>query len=156
MGVDFPAAWRRNIYSRAFAGVIDAVYHLQVMKAHSPGEIHALFQDAFNAGDVGALISLYEPDAILMLDGKPVTGRENLRAAFYSILCVGVQMRLTTRAIIESCAGLALLHGEWIVDRTTTESRRRTNGFSTEVVRQQPDGTWLFIIDNPRTPAHEQ
>ena len=127
------------------------------MRAHSPTEIHALFQSAFNVGDIEALISLYEPDAILMVDGKQVIGRENIRAAFHSILSAGVQMTLTTRSIIESRAGLALLHGEWVVQGTTAnDPQLTTKGFSTEVVRQQPDGTWLFIIDNPRTPAHEQ
>jgi hypothetical protein len=31
------------------------------MSAHSPAEIHALFQNAFNLGDVEALISLMNP-----------------------------------------------------------------------------------------------
>jgi len=46
------------------------------MTAHNPTEIHILFQNAFNLRDVEALISLYEPDAILMVGGKQVTGRE--------------------------------------------------------------------------------
>jgi uncharacterized protein (TIGR02246 family) len=127
------------------------------MGPHSPTEIHALFQNAFNVGDVEALISLYEPDAILIVGGKQVTGRENIRAAFHSMLSVGVQMSLTTRSIIESRDGLALLHGEWVVQRATaTGAQLTTQGLSTEVVRKQPDGTWLFIIDNPYTPAHDQ
>jgi ketosteroid isomerase-like protein len=73
---------------------------------------------AFNLRDVEALISLYEPDAILMVDGKQVTGRENIRAAFHSMLSVGAQMS-TTRSIMESRAGLALVHCEWIVQRPT-------------------------------------
>jgi uncharacterized protein (TIGR02246 family) len=127
------------------------------MSAHSPTEIHALFQNAFNLGDVEALIALYEPDAILIIGGKQVTGRENIRAAFQSMLSVGVQMSLTTRSIIESRNGLAVLHGDWVIQRTTTTgSQQTTQGLSTEVIRQQPDGTWQFIIDNPHTPVHEQ
>src|SRR5262245_32999452 len=126
------------------------------MSARSPTEIHALFQNAFNLGDVEALISLYEPDAILIIGGQQITGRENIRAAFQSMLSVGVQMSLTTRSIIESRSGLAVLHGEWVVQRPTTEPQQTTQGLSTEVIRQQPDGTWLFIIDSPHTPAHEQ
>ena len=127
------------------------------MRAYSPTEIHALFQNAFNLRDVEALISLYERDAILVVGGKQVTGRENIRAAFHSMLSVGAQMSLTTRSIIESRDSFALLHGEWIVERTTaTEPQLTTRGLSTEVVRRQPDGTWLFVIDNPYTPAHQQ
>jgi uncharacterized protein (TIGR02246 family) len=127
------------------------------MSAHTPTEIHALFQNAFNLRDIETLVSLYEPDATLMVGGKQVIGRENIRIAFHSILSVGAQMSLTTRSIMESRDGLALLHGEWIVQRTTaTEPQLTTQGLSTEVVRRQPDGTWLFIIDNPYTPVHEQ
>lgn len=127
------------------------------MSAFSPGELHTLFQDAFNLGDVETLVSLYEPEAVLIVGGKPVTGREGIHAAFRSMLSGEVQMSLTTRSIMESPDGLALLHGEWVVHRTTaSEPPVTTQGLSTEVVRKQPDGTWLFIIDNPYTPAVEQ
>jgi uncharacterized protein (TIGR02246 family) len=127
------------------------------MSAHSPTELHTLFQNAFNLGDIEALVSLYEPDATLMVGGKQVTGREDIRAALHSILSVGVQMSLTTRSVIQSRDGLALLHAEWVVQRTTAaEPQLTTQGLSTEVVRQQPDGTWLFVIDNPYTPIGEQ
>jgi len=127
------------------------------MSAHSPTELHALFQNAFNLGDIETLTSLYEPDAILMVGGKQVIGRENIRAAFHAMLSVGAQMRLTTRSLIESHDGLALLHGQWIVRRApSTESNPSTQGLSTEVVRKQPNGTWLFIIDNPYTSAPGQ
>jgi ketosteroid isomerase-like protein len=98
---------------------------------------------------------LYEPDAILMVGGKQVTGHANISAAFHSMLSVGVQMSLTTRSIIESSDGLALLHGEWVI-RRAPESQLTTRGLSAEVVRKQPGGTWQFIIDNPYTPVYEQ
>jgi uncharacterized protein (TIGR02246 family) len=127
------------------------------MSAHSPAEIHARFQNAFNLGDVEALISLYEPDAILMVGGKEVIGRANISAAFHSMLSVGVQMSLTTHSIIVSRDGLALLHGDWVVRRASaTESLLTTRGLSTEVVRKQLDGTWQFVIDNPYTPVYVQ
>jgi uncharacterized protein (TIGR02246 family) len=126
------------------------------MIAHSPIEIHALFQNAFNSGDVQALTLLYEPGAILMVNGTPVTGRESIRATFESMVSVGTRINLVTRSIIESGDGVALLHGEWTVQRSATTAQPKTQGVSTEVVRKQPDGTWLFIIDNPYTPIHEQ
>ena len=126
------------------------------MSAHSPTEIHVLFQNAFNLGDVEALISLYEPDATLLVGGKHVTGSENIGAALHSLLSGGGQLSLTTRSIIESRAGLALLHGEWVIQRTTaTAPQLTTRGMSTEVVRKQPDGTWRFVIDNPYTPVDD-
>jgi hypothetical protein len=61
-------------------------------------------------------------------------------------------MTLETRAVIESQEGLAVLHGSWMVE-PAPENRAEpvTRGLSTEVVRKQPDGTWLCVIDNPYT-----
>jgi ketosteroid isomerase-like protein len=56
------------------------------MPAYSPAEIHALFRSAFSLGDIEALIALYEPNAILVVDGNSVSGRENIRKALESIL----------------------------------------------------------------------
>lgn len=52
------------------------------MPAYHPAEIHSLFRRAFNAGDVGSLVALYEPNAVLVVDGKNVIGRENICEVF--------------------------------------------------------------------------
>ena len=36
------------------------------MNAHSLAEIHKFFLDAFNGGDVEALVALYEPNDVLL------------------------------------------------------------------------------------------
>jgi len=61
-------------------------------------------------------------------------------------------MTLTTRSVIATADGLAVLHGEWVVQRDPS-GESATRGISTEVVRRQDDGTWLFVIDNPYTPS---
>ena len=61
-------------------------------------------------------------------------------------------MRLDTRAVIESPQGVAVLHGGWTIE-PREDGGVATRGLSTEVVRKQPDGTWLFVIDSPHTPA---
>src|ERR1700676_2252654 len=112
------------------------------MPAHSPAEIHTLFRNAFNLGDVEALIALYEPNAILVVDGKIVSGREEIRKAYENTLLRPGRMTLETRAVVESQQGLAVLHGVWVLEPATGIT---TRGLSTEVVRRQPDGTWLFV-----------
>jgi uncharacterized protein (TIGR02246 family) len=124
------------------------------MPAYNPAEIHPLFQQAFNLGDVEALLALYEPDAVLVVDGKEVKGRERIRQALESFLARRGRMTLATRAVVEA-QGLAVLHGGWAIESPTgMGAETRTRGLSTEVVRRQPDGTWLFAIDNPYTPGH--
>jgi len=123
------------------------------MPAYNPAEIHTLFRNAFNLGDVEALIALYEPDAILVVDGNRVVGRGEIRKALEHMLLRQGRMTLETRTVVESQQGLAVLHGSWVVEPATGMGAELvTRGLSTEVVRRQPDGTWLFVIDNPFTP----
>ena len=122
------------------------------MPANNPAEIHTLFLHAFNRGDVEALTALSEPNAVLLVDGKKVTGRESIRKALDSFVARRGRMTLETRAVVES-QGLAVLHGGWAIEPPTGMGTEiATRGLSTEVVRKQPDGSWLFVIDNPYTP----
>ena len=122
------------------------------MPAYTPAKIHELFRTAFNRGDVEALIALYEPDAILVVNATTVTGREKIKTAYQDLL-LRRGRTLETCAVIESPQGLAILHGNWMVEPTTENGAEPvTRGLSTEVVRRQADGTWLFVIDSPYTP----
>jgi ketosteroid isomerase-like protein len=69
------------------------------MPARNPAEIHTLFRHAFNLGDVEALIALYEPNAVLVVDGKEVIGREIIRKTLESFLARCGRMTLETRAV---------------------------------------------------------
>lgn len=123
------------------------------MPARRPAELHTLFRMAFNLRDLDSLAALYEPDATLMVDGNPVSGRANIRTALGSILDRRADMILETRSVIESPDGLAILHGAWVVSPAETAFGPATRGLSTELARKQPNGTWLLVIDNPYTPT---
>jgi|SRR5882762_9760478 len=117
------------------------------MSASTPQEVHFLFERAFNIGDVEAIMALYEAGAVFLTGGNAITGHDGIREAFNVILSSRARMKLDTRAVIESGDGLAVLHGAWSLGPPTG-----TRGLSTEVVRRQPDGSWMLIIDNPHTP----
>jgi uncharacterized protein (TIGR02246 family) len=118
------------------------------MPASTPQEVHPLFERAFNLGDLEAILALYEPGTVLVTGGKPVTGHDGIRDAFSMFLASGARMKLGTRTVIESGEGLAVLHGAWSLGPPSS-----TQGLSTEVVRRQADGSWMFVIDNPNTPV---
>jgi len=118
------------------------------MPAQTPSEVHALFLDAFNRGDIEGLVALYEPGAVLVISGQSAVGHEAIRDAYQRLLQDRGQMELETRSVVESSEGLAVLHASW----TLHTSGSTASGISTEVVRRQPEGTWLFVIDEPRTP----
>jgi uncharacterized protein (TIGR02246 family) len=119
------------------------------MPVFHPREIHTLFVEAFNRADVKALIELYEPGAILVVGSEIVKGRDSIRVAYQDILSGGGRMELEARTVLESGDGLAMLHASWTIHR----DGQTRSGLSTEVVRRQPDGRWLFVLDEPRTPG---
>jgi ketosteroid isomerase-like protein len=119
------------------------------MSARKPVEIHALFEAAFNSGDVEALGALYEPRAILMIDGRIIEGRGEIKKTLGALATGGARMKLETRAVVEQKVDVALLYGRWELE----SAGGTQSGLSTEVLRRQPDGNWLYVIDNPYTPS---
>jgi uncharacterized protein (TIGR02246 family) len=119
--------------------------------AQDPAQIHVLFCSAFNAGDVDALVALYEPNAVLIFKGQPVTGLPAIRAAYQSIVARRSRMVLNTRSVVIFDESLAVLHGEWTVEGPAGANEASRRGLSTEVVRCQADGSWRFVIDDPYT-----
>jgi uncharacterized protein (TIGR02246 family) len=123
------------------------------MRTDDPANIHILFQDAFNAGDIDSLVALYEPNAVLVVKGQPVIGQQLIRTAYEGVLARRPRMTLKTHSTVTFDSSLAVLHGDWIVEPAPAdETGSTTRGLSTEVVRRQPDGSWRFVIDNPYTP----
>ena len=108
--------------------------------------MHATFVSLFNAGDLDALVELYEPDAVLnATPGAPVSGKDAIRGALQGFLALGGKISINTLDAVERPDGIALTYGEWSVKGGSTEM----GGKSVEVLRRQPDGRWLYIIDNP-------
>jgi ketosteroid isomerase-like protein len=109
-------------------------------------DLHAKFSALFNAGDIDGLVALYEPDATLNAspDG-PIRGHEAIRAALNGFLALGGKMSIKTVAAFEGPGGIALTQGEWELKGGSMELKGKT----AEVLRQQADGTWRYVIDNP-------
>jgi len=119
----------------------------------SPEQLHRKFQDAFNRQDLDSIVELYEPGATLVGSDGPVQGRAAIREAYRDILAMRPTIELHTLGV--HCAGdLAMMHGEWSLRETGPDSGEiRREGRNTETARLQPDGRWLFAIDNPYTPC---
>jgi uncharacterized protein (TIGR02246 family) len=119
------------------------------MPATTPEQIHRLFEEAFNAGDIDALMDLYEPDAVLLPQpGSVATGGEQVRAALEAYLALGGRIALDTKLVL-TVGDLAYLSNTWSLQGTGPDGEPLSLGATTaEVARRQPDGAWLYVIDN--------
>jgi uncharacterized protein (TIGR02246 family) len=120
------------------------------MTARTPADLHEIWPRLFNAGDLDGLMTLYEPDAVVMPQpGQTVSGYAAIREAFAGFLALKPKFTLQFQTALE-CGDLALVFSRWTLEGTAPDgSAISLAGQTSDVVRRQPGGQWLFAIDNP-------
>jgi uncharacterized protein (TIGR02246 family) len=115
-----------------------------------PEDMHSRFAAAFNTGNVDAIMALYEPEPTLVPQpGQEVTGRDAIRQALLQFLALKGTIQITTTFTVHG-PGVALTRGRWTLSGTGTDGRPiEMTGQGVEVLRKQPNGEWLLVIDHP-------
>ena len=117
----------------------------------TPKEFLASYVEGFNAGDVNSLIMMYEADACFLYyqPGQIINGLENIRPGLQSFIDMNGKLDTKVKGVIRT-SGIALVNTEWSFNGTGPDGKAVTiTGKATDVLRQQPDGTWRILIDNP-------
>ena len=105
--------------------------------AKDPNDLEKFFVECANAGDVEGLVALYEANATLACrDGERVVGADQIRKFFINYLMSGPQLIPSVQAPALCSGNLAL-----------TSSRHSNGDVSAEIARRQPDGNWLWAVD---------
>jgi uncharacterized protein (TIGR02246 family) len=112
-------------------------------RAMQPEDVTRLVAERLNAGDAPGVAALYEPQAVLAYPAdRPVTGRQAIQAIYQQMADARVKFAIETPLSTVRFENLAL---------TSTRSADNT-GVRVQVLRRQPDGSWLRIIDRPEVP----
>ena len=111
--------------------------------ATDPNDLARLFIERANAGDVEGLVALYEPDAVLAFPpGTVATGHAEIRKVYEQFLAAAP-------VLAPGRQHAALASGDLALTASTL-----TNGDVTvEIARRQPDGSWLWAVDQPALVA---
>lgn len=104
--------------------------------ARAPEHLAPLFTECANGGDVEALVRLYEPDAVLAAGKVVATGHAEIRRFFTDLLARRSEFPAATVLPPVVNGAVAL-----------TFAVLPNGSLSAEVSRRQPDGRWLFVID---------
>ena len=105
--------------------------------AQDPNDLEKFFVERANAGDVEGLVALYEPNAVVAYgDGKVAIGLDQIRELFIKFLAGRSQLDPSLQAAALCSGDLAL-----------TSSRLSNGDITAEVARRQPDGSWLWVVD---------
>lgn len=102
----------------------------------TPEEVLNSVVEGINAGDLDSLMTLYEPLACFASQpGQLAKSPDGIRESLRGFMDMNGKLDLKVKRVLKA-SDLALVTTEW--------------SFSgADVLHQQPDGTWRFVIDNP-------
>ena len=109
--------------------------------AQTPEDLSRLFVELANARDADGMAALYEEDAVLAFPpGSQTVGRAAIRELMAQLVAGG-----GTFTVEEALP--TVFHGSDLALTSTVPSDN--TGGRVQVVRRQPDGSWLRVIDRP-------
>jgi uncharacterized protein (TIGR02246 family) len=116
----------------------------------TPKELLISYVEKFNAGDISSLINLYEIDVCFVSQaGQVVKGIENIRQSLQSFINMNGKLESKVNGVIQT-SDIALVNTEWSFNGSGPNGKSvAITGKATDVLRQQSDGTWRILIDNP-------
>ncbi len=120
------------------------------MPARNPQDLGDLLFQAIENQDLDLVMSLYEPEATFIPEpGQSVSGTDALTEVLGTFTSMGLSGEIETKFISQS-GDIALMSSDWSLSGKDPEGNDLSfQGISFEVARQQEDGTWKYVIDNP-------
>jgi ketosteroid isomerase-like protein len=107
--------------------------------AADPNDLGRYFVERANAGDVEGLVALYEPGAVLAFpSGTVATGHAEIRQVYEEFLASRPVLAAGRQRPALVAGSLAL-----------TSTELTTGGVTVEIAHRQPDGYWLWAVDQP-------
>ena len=109
-------------------------------KAAKPEELTSLFVAAANRGDAVGIAALYEEDAVMAYPpGGQTVGRAAIQALWEQVLAQAPHFEPENPLP-------TLVSGDIALTATVAKDGA---GARAQVVRRQPDGSWLRLLDQP-------
>ena len=117
----------------------------------SPEACDRLFGEHVNAGDLEALLALYEPNcSFVRRDGSVARGHAEICLVLERLVAMHAKMSTEIVKVVQSGEDLVMVYNDWHMSARRPDGQPvETSGKAIEVVRRQPDGTWRFILDDP-------
>ena len=119
----------------------------------SPRELLALLGKFITARDVDSVMAIHEQNAALVeWGGKVARGYDEVRQVYVDFFETDPDLKVQALQIVDA-GGVAIILGSYTLDYTNANGKIvSVGGKFGDIVRQQPDGSWLYLLDNPYAP----
>jgi ketosteroid isomerase-like protein len=115
-----------------------------------PADWPRVFAERLNAGDLEAVVALYEPEArFVTRSGETIVGAGRVRPLLAEMIEAGTRLRSRVRRAV-TVDDVALLYTDF--EGTANDASGRpleVHYDAIEILRRQPDGTWKLIVGDP-------
>jgi uncharacterized protein (TIGR02246 family) len=117
---------------------------------HTPADTIRRFSALLEAGDLDALVDLYEPEAAFAPQpGETVIGRDAIREALRPFLALEPRMTAAVERVLVA-GETALVANRWTLTGTQPDGNPvQLAGVSADVLQRRADGSWGIAIDDP-------
>ena len=116
------------------------------MPATSPEDICRLFKEFMAQGDLDAVLSVYDSDAVFLNQSREATkSREDLRRVLAPLAAAKTVFDFNIKQIVQA-DDIALMHTEW-----KQSAPEPMTVYAIEVAHRQRDGSWRGLIRDPFT-----
>ncbi|MBQ0985371.1 nuclear transport factor 2 family protein [Streptomyces sp. F63] len=132
--------------------------------AKSPAELLKMLGERIVAKDIDGIIALHDPEAaIVNYDGSIIRGHKEIRAFYIDwftsdpVLTVNPLQTVTAGGKRTGNGKVrnrtAAIMGKYTLEQTGSDGTREIfTGNFCDTVQEQPNGTWLYVQDNPYPP----
>jgi uncharacterized protein (TIGR02246 family) len=119
-------------------------------KRNTPNEVLDSVVEGINSGELDSLMTLYETNACFATEpGQIAKSPESIRQCLRNFVDLKGKLDLKVKRVLQA-SDIALVITEWSYKGTGPDGNPvNMAAKSADVLRQQADGTWRFVIDNP-------
>jgi uncharacterized protein (TIGR02246 family) len=120
------------------------------MEEPGPIDVITRLVTAVNACDLESAVALFEPGASFVIKpGLVVNGTRGIRQALEGFMALKPTLTIDSQQVVQA-GDVAQYCAQWNlrgIDPLGTDVQ--LGGRSSSILRQQADGRWLFLVDNP-------
>ena len=120
------------------------------MITQTPLETIELLDEAFNRGDIEAVLDFYEDQAVVVAEpNRLVTGKAGIRATYEWIFANIKGTAKQEKTHIIETGDIALFTSKWSFTGTLLNGEPASReSYASVILRRQGDGRWRIVVDN--------